>query len=379
MSISRDSIRSFIESDEVSEIYNRSDHSKSSRIDRLEPNIVKQRRKRKKKRRGGSRSHSEVSRGSDDSFSSAADDDSFDTERSSSRQYQESYYDSSVDGRSSLASKIQRQKDIERRARQKEERAAREESSQASQTRDKSKTREKNSKSMSIDKIRKEMEGYYFVPRQSWEKLERGGVFRWVKKDGSFTTKEVYLWGHKRHDKNGKMLFRFGFGQYNPQAFGGSFITYWDNIKMLWKKEDAQTTILAKAIDEQAAHMKNIADFLKMKYGNEFTEFMHQRSLKHTEEVKQKMREERLAFEKKQKVAESKVKKRATNIEEYKEEKKKDKEETTKARSTRKSIQELAKEAKARQTKTNSKPTKTNSKPTKTNRKKSRRRPSKPE
>lgn len=144
------------------------------------------------------------------------------------------------------------------------------------------------------DEIKAMTEGFIVVPRAAWDKVEPGSCIKWVNKHGRCIKKEWFCWYHKTSKVTGTNFFYVG--SYPSKAaskFQKSFAVFWDNIKMLFMKEDPVTKLLRSAIDTKQDYITDMAIFLKSKYGDEFDAHMKNRA-----GHRLKKRKEELAAEK---------------------------------------------------------------------------------
>jgi len=139
---------------------------------------------------------------------------------------------------------------------------------------------EKNQIPHSKEEISEMTDGFIVVPKSDWENLEPGSCIKWVNKYGRCITKEWYYWYQKTSKVTGTKFFYVG--TYPTKAEGGvfqqTFAAFWDNIKILYKKEDPITKMLRLAIDKRQDYITDIAVFLKNKYGEEFENYMKGRA-----------------------------------------------------------------------------------------------------
>jgi len=138
---------------------------------------------------------------------------------------------------------------------------------------------EKNQTAQSKEEIKSMTDGFIVVPRSDWEILEPGSCVKWVNKHGRCITKEWYYWYQKTSKVTGTKFFYFGtYPSKTEGVFQKSFAVFWDNVKILYKKEDPITKLLRQAIDTRQDYITDIAIFLRSKYGDEFDDYMKKRS-----------------------------------------------------------------------------------------------------
>ena len=133
--------------------------------------------------------------------------------------------------------------------------------------------------------------GYIPVPRSKWDTIEAGSHILWMNKgSGRVNTKGAYYWYQKENTK-GKMFFYCGptanCDLKTPWIKRSAFPLWWDNVKKLFVREDPFTNGLRLAIDNRTIQLSDIAVFLKMKYGDEFEQFMKNRALERKARVEQ--------------------------------------------------------------------------------------------
>jgi hypothetical protein len=161
---------------------------------------------------------------------------------------------------------------------------------------------EENQTPQSKEDIREMTDGFIVVPRGDWEMLEPGSCIKWVNKHGRCITKEWYYWYQKTSKVTGGKFFYVGMypTKTDGSGFQQSFAVFWANVKILYKKEDPITKLLRHAIDKRQDYITDLAVFLKMKFGDEFEDYMKSRSA-HREKLamEERTKDKAIAKEKK--------------------------------------------------------------------------------
>jgi hypothetical protein len=128
-------------------------------------------------------------------------------------------------------------------------------------------------------------QGFIPVPRVEWPNIEAGSEIMWMSKGSGRVCDRAtpaYYW-YQKESKKGRMFFMCG-----PTATCDlktqwvkrrKFPLFWDQTKKLYVREDPFTHGLRLAIDNRTVQISDIAHFLKMKYGDEFDQFMKNRAL----------------------------------------------------------------------------------------------------
>lgn len=154
----------------------------------------------------------------------------------------------------------------------------------------------------SKEEVKELTKGFIIVPRAAWENLEPGSCIKWVNKHGRCIKKEWFCWYQKTSKVTGTNFFYVG--MYPSKAaskYQKSFAVFWDNIKVLFMKEDPVTKLLRNAIDTKQDYITDMAVFLKAKYGEEFEEHMKNRAGSRLKKNKEKLEFEKQKAEEKAK------------------------------------------------------------------------------
>jgi hypothetical protein len=304
-------IDSLLESDEVSQISglrskkHEKPLSRRSSSTRMEPDIERRRRKYEERDRRKSRKHRKSRRSSyshESTHSYTSEDDSSHAEVSTGS-YSENTWERSVDDSTTEQPVVGSDSSSETRRKKKSSKRPHPElkpkHKKSITTKLKETVRRKRTKSKSPSKkteyevplphtreeVMKLTEGFIAVPREKWDTIEAGCEIKWMNKSTkrvSDRDKPAYYWYHKE-DKNGKMFFLCGptasCDLKTPWIKHRTFPLYWDKIKKLFVREDPFTYGLRMAIDNRTVQLSDIAHFLKMKFGDEFDQFMKNRAL----------------------------------------------------------------------------------------------------
>ena len=309
-------IDSLLESDEVSQIDGlnfKKDNKKQPSSRGLEPDIVRRRRKyderskRKARRRHKTREIYRFEKLIDESITSEVEG-SFSMEDSSFAEYSSVAEDSSVgsweksvdhsselySGGSSSSSSSRRKK---RTTKKKPPKPKQKKSITAKlkETVRRKPTSRKTTGKKSTDKkyeilpphtraeFIKLTKGFIPVPRETWHTLEAGSEIMWMSKgSGRVKDRTAYYWYHKE-GKGKRMFFMCGpvatCDLKSPWVKNRKFTLFWDQLKKVFVREDPFTRGLRLAIDSRTIQLSDIAHFLKLKYGDEFDQFLKNRAL----------------------------------------------------------------------------------------------------
>ena len=136
-------------------------------------------------------------------------------------------------------------------------------------------TKNENNKIQNLPEyINARTKDFIIIRPEDYSKISQGEYICFTNKDG-FLKPGGYVWFAKRAKKTNKMYFVIGkfknvdFSKYN-------FRIYWDNIETLWKRKTVEAELLIKSIDAKQYYISDIAKFLKIKYGQEFEDYMNE-------------------------------------------------------------------------------------------------------
>lgn len=125
--------------------------------------------------------------------------------------------------------------------------------------------------------------GFIPVPRSKWESLEAGREIMWMNVTSErVSSRTAYYW-YQKENKDGKRFFMCGptaqCDMKTPWINKSKFPLFWDKLKRIYVREDPFTQGLRLAIDNRTYQISDIAHFLKLKFGDEFEQFIKNREL----------------------------------------------------------------------------------------------------
>lgn len=131
------------------------------------------------------------------------------------------------------------------------------------------------------EEIIKLTEGFIPIPRVKWESIEAGREIKWMTENSGRVSERTAFYWYQKENKDGKRFFMCGptaqcdmkTQWINKQKFP----LFWDKLKRLYVREDPFTQGLRLAIDNRTYQLSDIANFLKLKFGDEFEQFIKNR------------------------------------------------------------------------------------------------------
>lgn len=131
------------------------------------------------------------------------------------------------------------------------------------------------------EEIIKLTEGFIHIPRVKWESIEAGREIKWMNDSTRRVSERSAFYWYQKENKDGKRFFMCGptaqCDMKTPWINKQKFPLFWDKLKYLYVREDPFTQGLRLAIDNRTYQLSDIAHFLKLKFGDEFEQFIKHR------------------------------------------------------------------------------------------------------
>ncbi len=134
------------------------------------------------------------------------------------------------------------------------------------------KTSETIDQVMVKDMILEKTKNHVFVKPDDYPSLVQGDKVVYISKHDNKFKNGGYVW--YCYEKDGNKYWIIGVVN-SPDNDKFHYVLYWHKVKYLWKRLNHETGLLVQSIDKRQDYIADISNFLKIKYGDEFTKFMN--------------------------------------------------------------------------------------------------------